>query len=184
MDISIFKNKYPWRLHVKTREVTRKIKGEVVNITTGEILNTPAVVTHKRYDNEKFTKVYQTLINAKYGFKPATQKIVDYIIANIPMNEPVLALDLNVLTAYFRGLKSDIKLTKNKEVMSKPTYYNALKELQESDIIGLTGRSGVWWINANVIHNGSRLIIADVIERIEQTEQDKLEDAGQQRLID
>jgi hypothetical protein len=184
MDISIFKNKYPWRLHFKTKEVVRKIKGEVVNITTGEILNTPAVVTHKRYDNEKFTKVYQTLINAKYGFKPATQKIVDYIIANIPMNEPVLALDLNVLTAYFRGLKSDIKLTKNKEVMSKPTYYSALKELQESDIIGLTGRSGVWWINANVIHNGSRLIIADIIERVEQTEQDKLEDVGQQRLID
>lgn len=62
--------------------------------------------------------------------------------------------------------------------MSKPTYYSALKELQESDIIGPTGRPGVWWINANVIHNGSRLIIADIIERVEITELDKLENAG------
>ncbi len=94
----------------------------------------------------------------------------------------MLALDLNVLTAYFRGLKSDIKLTKNKEVMSKPTYYSALKELQESDIIGPTGRPSIWWINANVIHNGSRIIIAEIIKRVNKTEQNKLEDVGQQRL--
>jgi hypothetical protein len=35
---------------------------------------------------------------------------------------------------------------------------------------------------ANLIHNGSRVIVADIIERVEKTEQDKLEDAGQQRL--
>ncbi|WP_202775614.1 hypothetical protein [Bathymodiolus azoricus thioautotrophic gill symbiont] len=79
-------------------------------------------------------------------------------------------------------MKSDIKLTKNKEVMSKPTYYSALKELQESDIIGPTGRPSIWWINVNVIHNGSRIIIAEIIERVNKTEQNKLEDVGQQRL--
>jgi hypothetical protein len=31
----------------------------------------------------------------------------------------------------------------------------------------------------NLIHNGSRVIVADIIERVEKTEQDKLEDAGQ-----
>ena len=177
MDISIFKNKYPWKVNLRKKEVVKKIRGETVHLTTGEIFNTPAIITHKTYDNEQFTKVYKGLINAKYGFKPATQKMVDYIITNIPQNEPVLALDLHVLTAYFLGLKTNIKLTKNKEMMSKPTYYNALKELRDNDIIGPTGRSGIYWINANVIHNGSRIIVAEIIERIEKTEQDKLEDA-------
>jgi len=48
------------------------------------LFNNPAIVTHKRYDSKQFTKVYQDLIKAKYGFKPSTERIVDYIIANLP----------------------------------------------------------------------------------------------------
>jgi hypothetical protein len=184
MDLSIFKNKYPWSIDIKTKEVARKIKGETVHITTGEVFNSPAIITHKRYDSKQFTKVYQDLIKAKYGFKPSTQRIIDYIIANLPKNEPVIAIYLDVITAYFRGFKSDIRLGKNKKIMTRQAYSRALKELHENNIIAPTGHSSMYYINANLIHNGSRLIVADIIERVEQTEQDKLEDAGQQRLID
>lgn len=184
MDLSIFKNKYPWSVDIKTKEVARKIKGETVHITTGEVFNSPAIITHKRYDSKQFTKVYQDLIKAKYGFKPSTQRIVDFIIANLPKNEPVIAIDLDVITSYFRGFKSDIKLMSNNKIMSAHAYGRALKELQENKIIAPTGNGAIYYINANLIHNGSRLIVADIIERVEQTKQDKPEDAGQQRLID
>ena len=131
MDLSIFKNKYPWSIDIKTKEVARKIKGETVYITTGEVFNNPAIITHKRYDSKQFTKVYQDLIKAKYGFKPSTQRIVDFIIANLPKNEPVIAIDLDVITSYFRGFKSDIKLMSNNKIMSAHAYGRALKELQE-----------------------------------------------------
>ncbi len=184
MDLSIFENKYPWAVDIKTKEVARKIKGETVHITTGEVFNNPAIITHKRYDSKQFTKVYQDLIKTKYGFKPSTQRIVDFIIANLPKNEPVIAINLNVITSYFRGFKSDIKLGKNKKIMSRQAYSRALNELQENKIIAPTGNGSIYYINANLIHNGSRLVVADIIERVERTEQDKLEDAGQQRLID
>ena len=184
MDLSIFKNKYPWSVDLRTKEVVTKIKGETVHITTGEIYDTPAIITHKKYDPKKFTKVYQDLIKAKYNFKPSTQRIVDFIIANLPQNEPVIAIDLEVITAYFRGFKSDIKLMSNNKIMSAHAYYRALKELQENQIIAATGQGNIYFINANLIHNGSRIIVADIIERVEKTEQDKLEDQGQQRLID
>ena len=183
MNLSIFKNKYPWSIDVKTMEVARKIKGETVHITTGEVFNNPAIITHKRYDSKQFTKVYQDLIKAKYGFKPSTQRIVDFIIANLPKNEPVIAIDLDVLTSYFRGFKSSIKLGNNKKIMSRQAYSRALKELQENNIIAPTGHSSMYYINANLIHNGSRIIVAEIIERVEQTEQSKLEDVGQKRLF-
>ncbi len=182
MDLSIFKNKYPWSIDVKTKEVARKIKGETVHITTGELFNNPAIITHKRYDSKQFTKVYQDLIKAKYGFKPSTERIVDYIIANLPKNEPVIAVDLDAITAYFLGFKSNIKLMSNNKIMSAHAYGRALKELQENKIIAPTGQGNIYYINVNLIHNGSRVIVADIIERVEKTEQDKLEDAGQQRL--
>jgi hypothetical protein len=37
---------YPWSIDVKTKEVARKIKGETVHITTGELFNNPAIITH------------------------------------------------------------------------------------------------------------------------------------------
>ena len=184
MDLSIFQNKYPWSVDLQTKEVTTKIKGETVHITTGEIFNTPAIITHKKYDPKRFTKVYQDLIKARYGFKPSTQRMVDFIIANLPQNEPVISINLETITAYFRGFKSDIKLMSNKKIMSAHAYYRALKELQENQIIAPTGAGNIYYINANLIHNGSRIVVADIIERVEQTEQDKLEDAGQQRLVD
>lgn len=184
MDMSIFKNKYPWAVGVKTKEIVKKVKGEVVVLSTGELLGCPAQITHRRYDNEKFTKVYQKLIKAKYGFKPATQRIVDFIIANLPQNDPVIAIDLDVLSSYFRGLKHDIKMNKNKQIMSRQTFSSALKELIENDVIAPTGLGAAYYINANLIHNGSRIVLAEIIERVEDTEHDKLESHGQQRIME
>jgi len=193
MDLSIFKNEYPWAVGVKTKEVVKKIKGEAVSLSTGELLGSPAVIEERVYDNEKFTKVYQKLIKAKYGFKPATQRIVDFIIANLPQNEPVIALDLEALTSYFRGLKHDIKVTKAKQIMSRQTFSLALKELVDNDVIAPTGLGAVYYINANLIHNGSRVVLVSVIRRndadktslsAEQIEREKLEESGQIRIDD
>jgi len=182
MDLSIFKNKYPWAVGIRHKEVIKKVDGGMASITTGEIHENAAIITHKRYDSEKFTKVYQSLIKAKYGFKPATQRIVDFIIANLPQNDPVIAIDLSILTSYFRGLKHDVKLNKSNQIMSRQTFATALKELSENDVIASTGEGSIYYINANLIHNGSRIVIAEIIERIEDTEQSKLEANGQMRI--
>jgi len=182
MDLSIFKNKYPWPVGIRQKEDFKKIDGGFASITTGEIHEEVAIITRKRYDNEKFTKVYQSLIKAKFGFKPATQRIVDFIIANLPQNDPDIAIDLGVITSYFRGLKHDIKLNKNDQIMSRQTFSTALKELIENDVIAPTGLGAAYYINANLIHNGDRIIIAEIIERTGATEQDKLEANGQVRI--
>jgi hypothetical protein len=62
------------------------------------------------------------LIKVKYGFRPSSQKIVDFIIANLPKNELVITIDLDVITAYFRGFKSDIRLGKNNKIMTRQAY--------------------------------------------------------------
>jgi hypothetical protein len=61
----------------------------------------------------------------------------------------------------------------NNKIMSAHAYGRALKELQENKIIAPTGQGNIYYINANLIHNGSRVIVADIIERVEKTEQDK-----------
>lgn len=184
MDLSIFTNKYPWGIDLKTKPVVRKIKGEVAVVSTGEIHEEVALITRKRYDSKQFTKVYQDLIKAKYGFKPSTQRIIDFIIANLPKNEPIIAIDLNAITDYFRGFKSDVKLMSNNKIMSAHAYGRALKELTENQIIAPTGNGSIYYINANLIHNGSRIVVAEIIERVEATEQSKLESNGQGRIFE
>jgi len=50
--------------------------------------------------------------------------------------------------------------------------------------ISATGLGSAYYVNANLIHNGSRIVLAEIIERVETTGQSKLEDNGQMRIDD
>ena len=60
----------------------------------------------------------------------------------------------------------------------------ALRELQDKRIIAQSGNTGFWFVNMSILHNGNTTTIVRIIEKDtrEKTEQDKLKDAGQQRL--
>jgi hypothetical protein len=189
MDLSLFKNKYPFSLNGLTRQqksFKEKRGGNMVDITTGVVEDNPAIVLRETVPAGKFTKFRTDAIAGVYGLKPKSRIIVDYLFANMPQDTPVIAFDINILTAFFRGLKNDIKIGKNGCIMSHRAFYTALRELQEKSIIATSGNTGFWFVNMNVLHNGNATTIVRIIEKDirAKTEQDKLEDAGQQRLID
>jgi hypothetical protein len=189
MDLSLFKNKYPFSLNGLTRQqksFKEKRGVNMVDITTGVVEDNPAIVLREIVPAGKFTKFRTDAIAGVYGLKPTSRLIVDYLFANMPQDTPVIAFDIHILTAFFRGLKNDIKIGKNGCVMSYRAFYTALRELQEKSIIATSGNTGFWFVNMTVLHNGNTTTIVRVIEKDirEKTEKDKLEDAGQQRLID
>jgi len=187
MDLSLFKNKYPFSLKglTKERNIYRKKKGDTyVELSTGNFVDNPAVLVREIVPAGQFTKIRIDALSSVYGLKPKSRLIMDYLFANMPQDTPVIAFDIGILTAFFRGLKSDFKVGKNGYIMTHKSFYGALRELQDKRIIAQSGNTGFWFVNMSILHNGNTTTIVRIIEKDtrEKTEQDKLEDAGQQRL--
>lgn len=188
MDLSLFKNKYPFSLNGLTRQhksFKEKRGGNMVDITTGVVEDNHVIVLRETIPAGKFTKFRTDAIVGVYGLKPTSRLIVDYLFANMPQDTPVIAFDIHILTAFFRGLKNDIKIGKNGCVMSHRAFYTSLRDLQEKSIIAPSGNTGFWFVNMTVLHNGNTTTIVRIIEKDirDKTEQDKLENVGQQRLF-
>jgi len=149
----------------------------LINQSTGEILGTH-VTTYKAVDGEQFVKLFTANIGLAFDLTSAgikTFTVLMWVVQNKALAKDEVHLDKVSL--------EDFLSSQHEKKLSLGTFRRGLSELEKSQIIAKTLRQGIYFINPNFVFNGDRIAFTTVIER-KKSLTEKLEDQGQQRLID
>lgn len=154
----------------------------LVNQATGEVHGTH-VTTYKRVDGEQFIKLFTANIGLTFDLSAAGIKTFSVLLWGV-QHQAISKdeVDLDALTLEeFIEVHSGSKKPLN---LSMTTFKRGLNELEKAQIIAKTMRKGRYYINPNFVFNGDRIAFTTVIERRKKTQQEQLEEIGQQRLIE
>lgn len=149
----------------------------LVNQHTGEVTGTQ-VTAFRRVDSEKFVKLFAQNIGltfdlSSYGIRAFN--VLLWAVQNRAIGRDIIDLDKYTL--------ADFLAQENKK-FDYGNFKKGLNELCKAQIIAKALKRGRYFINPHFCFNGDRIAFTTVIERKKQTEHEKLEDIGQQRLID
>ncbi len=174
---------------VKGRQVRLSRLGRdeniLVNQSTGEVQGTH-VTTFKRVDGEQFVKLFTANVGLTFDLSAAgikTFSVLLWVVQHKAISKDEVDLDALMLEEFISDhsdLKKPLKL-------SLTTFKRGMNELEKAQIIAKTMRKGRYFINPNFVFNGDRIAFTTVIERKKrtaQTEQELLEEQGQQRLLE
>jgi hypothetical protein len=150
----------------------------LINQATGEILGTH-VTTYKSVDGEQFIKLFTA--NIGLAFELTAAGIKAFTVLTWAVQHSALAKDEVLLDGV--TLDRFLEDQGHKKHLSLPTFRRGLAELTYAQIIAKTMRKSFYFINPNFIFNGDRIAFTSVIER-KKSLSEKLEEQGQQRLID
>lgn len=151
----------------------------LVNQSTGEVLGTH-ITTVKKVDSEQFIKLFTANIALTFELGAAGIKcfgVLAWVLQDRSISKDLVPLDRYVLDEF---LKSQEK----KLALSLATFARGLAELEKAKIIAKHIRQGWYFINPNFVFNGDRIAFTTIIERKSKTAQERLEEQGQQRLLD
>ncbi|EDZ6119202.1 hypothetical protein IFH90_004599 [Salmonella enterica subsp. enterica serovar Anatum] len=150
----------------------------LVNQSTGEVQGTH-ITTYKRVDSEQFVKLFTANIALTFELGSAGIKafsVLAWVLQDKSISKDLVPLDKFVLEDFLKS-QEDKKLA-----LSLATFGRGLAELERAKIIAKHIRQGWYYINPNFVFNGDRIAFTTVIERKKRTEQEQLEEQGQQRL--
>lgn len=175
---------------VKGRQVRLSRLGRdeniLVNQSTGEVQGTH-VTTFKRVDGEQFVKLFTANIGLTFDLSAAGIKafgVLLWVVQNRALSKDEVDLDSLTLEEFLEVHKD----TAEKPLrLSLATFKRGLNEMEKAQIVAKTMRQGRYFINPNFVFNGDRIAFTTVIERKKrtaQTEQELLEEQGQQRLLE
>lgn len=170
---------------VKLSRLGRSDQSILVNQTTGEVHGTH-LTTYKRVDGEQFIKLFTANIGLTFDLSAAGIKafsVLLWVVQHKAISRDEVDLDALTLEEFIEG-HSDSKKPLS---LSLTTFKRGMNELEKSQIIAKTMRKGRYFINPNFVFNGDRVAFTTVIERKKrsaQTEQELLEEQGQQRLLE
>jgi len=170
---------------VKLSRLGRSDQSILVNQTTGEVHGTH-VTTYRRVDGEQFIKLFTANIGLTFDLSAAGIKafsVLLWVVQHRAISSDEVDLDTLTLEDFIEG-HSDSKKPLS---LSLTTFKRGMNELEKAQIIAKTLRKGRYFINPNFVFNGDRVAFTTVIERKKrsaQTEQELLEEQGQQRLLE
>jgi hypothetical protein len=130
-------------------------------LTTGQ--GTGAEAEHKvaqitqvtPIDKEKFVKVFTDELRTFFDLKKSTQKILHIVLVELQKvpGKDQIYLDHRHAIRFF----TDVKTPDGKPIMSKPTFYKALKELISKEFLAESTQTNQYYINPALFFNGDRL---------------------------
>jgi|SRR5699024_444604 len=150
----------------------------LVNQATGEVQGTH-ITTYRKVDTEAFIKLFTANIALTFELGAAGIKafsVLAWVLQDKSISKDLVPLDKFVLEDFLKS-QEDKKLA-----LSLATFGRGLAELERAKIIAKHIRQGWYYINPNFVFNGDRIAFTTVIERKKRTEQEQLEEQGQQRL--
>ena len=144
----------------------------IVNQGTGEIVTAATGFHHvEMVDKTKFIKLYISGVKAFKGLTSAGTKAFELLYIEMQENIGKDYVHMNFI--------------RYKDFLSKTTYIRGMGELIDKEFIAETEEQGKYFTNPDFLFNGDRLAFIREyrIGTSKQTIQEKLEDAGQQRLL-
>lgn len=144
----------------------------IINKSSGEIITSSTGFHHvETVDKTKFIKLYIAGVKAFKGLTSAGTKAFELLYMEMQENIGRDYVFMNFI--------------RYKELLSKTTYIRGMGELIDKEFIAETEEQGKYFTNPDFLFNGDRLAFIKEyrIGVTKQTDIEKLEDAGQQRLI-
>jgi len=132
------------------RTIQKKFNGSsedvLVNVNTGELKGTTAVIRNEEVDSSTFVKLYVTSLPVFMSLGKAGQKLAQYVLTFLKPNQDEVYLYIPEVCE-FCGWKA------------RNQFYTALKELYSKELLAPSEKSGIYFINPNHFYNGDRLLL-------------------------
>lgn len=169
-------------IRVKQRHVRTGIRRDLVDVDTGEVMAAATVHSIEEKDDAEFVKVFAAGIAATYDLSKTAQRTFQAVLdeyQRTPMSRGF------VDTLYLAWM--DGGLSGRDIGMSDKTFQRGLKELLVKGF--LAPRSpNAFWVNPSLFFKGDRVLFLREYRRKvsgeDQAKRERLEKAGQERLIE
>ena len=139
------------------RKIKKKIHGStedvLMNVITGDMKGTSVIMRNKETDSNTFVKVFIASYDKLSNLGKAGQKLAHYIISNLKPNDDKIYIHIPEVCE-FCGWKA------------RNQFYTALKELYKNELLAPSEKSGIYFINPNVLFNGDRLLLIQQYTKI------------------
>lgn len=161
----------------KKKRITIGASSDVILSNDGEIKGT-TVGTYREVDDAMFVKLFTQNIGLTFNLSANGVKALTVLIWAVQQG---IGRDVYTLDKYthadFLSANDDLK-------MAYVTFAKGLNELTKAQIIAKAQRMGDYYINPHFVFNGDRIVFVNEIRRKSANKHAKLEEQGQQRLID
>lgn len=152
----------------------------VVNTSTGELTDSIHIARVKWVEPDQFVKVYLAQHGLLFELSKSAQRCCEYLMS--VMGQRGIGRDHVAL--YHEEFEAYFKSRGTTRGLSPSAYNSGIRELAEKKLIARSKRRDNWYINPTVFFNGDRARITTEYRKKQKSQQEALEDEGQQRLLD
>ena len=139
------------------KEIEIKIGSKIVRVAGGtHISDEGESVTHsgvhviKQVDESEFVKIYTQNMKVIFDLKPTTQKILQYLLAELQKTP-------NADAIYLGWFSAEKYLSENDLNVSKASFHRSMNDLLKKGFIAESPDTNMFWINPNLFFNGNRM---------------------------
>jgi hypothetical protein len=165
---------------VKKKRVRSALASKtLVDAETGEVQATAVIHQIEEKDTDEFVKVFSAGIAAAYELTRTGQRVFQAILQEYEQTPMSRGFADSIYLAWFDGGLSGREIG-----MSEYTFKRGLRELLDKGFIAPQAPN-VFWVNPALFFKGDRVMLVKEYRRKAarlKTEQERLEDQGQQRL--
>ncbi|SSC09229.1 replication/maintenance protein RepL [bacterium endosymbiont of Bathymodiolus sp. 5 South] len=164
-------------IKVKNSMVATKMSNDLVDAKTGEQHNHALIHTLKVVDNQNFVKVFTEGVRKAFELNKTEMRVFCKVLEIYEQERMTGGYADSITLCWFDG-----GLNGDKIGMSDRTFQNGLKGLLNKGFLSPKLR-GSFWINPTLFFKGDRVAFITEYRRNKETEQDRIEQEGQQRII-
>jgi hypothetical protein len=165
---------------IKTKNgiVATKMSHDLVDPKTGEQHSHALIHKIKEVDDQHFVKVFAEGVKKAFELNRTEMRVFQKVLEIYEKEKMTGGYADSISLCWF-----DDGLNGEKIGMTDRTFQNGLKGLLNKEFLSPKLRDQ-FWVNPSLFFKGDRVAFVTEYRRTQRSEQDKLEDAGQQRLID
>ena len=157
--VNPFVNNHSLVIHTKKRGDT-VAKGMAIVNKENEKIADAGIVKYQEVETTKFLKLYTENVASWFELTKTAQRVFVAVVRAIQLqswNSALIFLPHTKAKEYWEEL--------GQKVASKSTYYAGLSELIEAQFIAPAAEGENWyWTNPNIVFNGSRIAMVNVIK--------------------
>lgn len=140
----------PTEVKVGTRKVTIS-GGFVANSETGEGMHHAGIHRVEWVDEDRFVKLFTQNLKAFFDLTPATQKVLQCVIASLQKTPNADGIWLPWFEVEDFSIEHDLKI-------SRASFQRAMKEMLQKGFIAESENQNFYWINPHLFFNGDRMV--------------------------
>ena len=117
----------------------------LVDPKTGDS-STGAFITRalRTVDQDQFIKIYKSHVSTLFGLSKSGKRLFEYVVGAMRVNDDKILVDLEEARKFCN-------------YKHKSSLYDGIAELLAANIVAMSTRANVWFINPNIVFNGDRM---------------------------